>query len=143
MTLYHSKIDHWLWIAIAVIYISCIIPIFTHPIDNWTIYLLTLIITNIIPISLIINVYTNTYYTIDEEKLTLKIKSGILVDTKLDINKITKIRKTRTWLSSPALSMDRLEITTDKHKKAVISPKNKSQFITHLLTLNPNIKIEN
>lgn len=100
-----------------------------------------LILSIVIPALVIINIYTNTYYTIDDEKLTLRVKSGFLVDSKYDINKITKIRNTRTWLSSPALSMDRIEISVGRYNKVVISPQNKAQFISHLTSLNPNITI--
>ncbi len=141
MTAYRSKIDHWLWIIIAIIYIGCFIPIILDLNHSWKLYLL-LIASNIIPVFLIINIYTNTYYSIDEDKLTLRIKSGFIINYKYDINKITKIRSTRTWLSSPALSLDRIELTIGRYNKVVISPKHKAQFINHLKALNPDILVE-
>lgn len=141
MTTYRSKIDHWMWITIAVIFIACLIPVIIDTNQSWNTYL-WLIIPYIIPTFLIINIYTNTYYTIDEEALTLKVKSGFLVNSKYNINKITHIRKTNTWLSSPALSLDRIEITIDKYNKVVISPKDKAQFIAHLQAINPNINTD-
>lgn len=141
MTTYRSKIDHWIWMTIAIIFIASHIPVFINPNQSWETYL-WLIITYIIPTYLIINIYTNTYYTIDEETLTLKVKSGFLVNSKYNINKITRIRKTSTWLSSPALSLDRIEITTGRYNRVVISPKDKAQFIAHLQAINPNINTD-
>lgn len=141
MIIYRSKTDHWLWIVITIIYIGCFIPVIIDSNQSLKLYLL-LIAPNIIPIFLIINIYTNTYYTIDDDKLSLRVKSGILLNNNYSINKITKIRNTRTWLSSPALSLDRIELTVGKYNKVVISPQNKTQFINHLKELNPDIIVE-
>ena len=142
MTTYHSKIDHWLWILIMVTMLACLFaPIIQEPSMNAT-SLLILIASTVLPSLIIIDIYTKTYYTIDDDKHTLKVKSGFLVNNKYDINKITKIRNTRTWLSSPALSMDRIEITIGRYNKVVISPENKAQFISHLTSLNPNILVQ-
>lgn len=141
MIIYRSKTDHWLWIVITIIYIGCFIPVIIDSNQSLKLYLL-LIASNIIPIFLIINIYTNTYYTIDDDKLSLRVKSGILLNNNYSINKITKIRNTRTWLSSPALSLDRIELTVGKYNKVVISPQNKTQFINHLKELNPDIIVE-
>lgn len=141
MTIYRSKIDYWLWITIMAIVLFCVtIPLFTDRNLNWYI-LLTLIIPAIIPTLLILSLLTNTNYTIDENKQTLKVKSGFLFNSKYDISKITKIKETRTWLSAPALSRDRIEITIGRYNKVVISPENKELFINHLSRLNPNIKV--
>ena len=142
MTIYRSKIDHWLWILIlAIILGSEIIPMFIQLEFNWE-EVFILLISIILPLALVINLYTGTYYEVDDEKMTLRVKSGVLVNSKYDINKITRIRKTRTWLSSPALSFDRIEITVGRYNKVVISPKDKPQFIEHLQKLNPNISVD-
>lgn len=89
MTIYRSKIDYWLWITIMAIVLFCVtIPLFTDRNLNWYI-LLTLIIPAIIPTLLILSLLTNTNYTIDENKQTLKVKSGFLFNSKYDISKIT------------------------------------------------------
>lgn len=139
MTIYRSKIDLRLLLFIIVsLLCSLLIPIITDPHMSTTILLL-LILSITAPSLIIVNIYTKTYYTVDNENLALRVKSGFLVDSKYDINKITKIRNTRTWLSAPALSMDRIEITIGRYNKVVISPKDKVQFISHLTSLNPRI----
>lgn len=142
MKVYKSKVDHWLWILIVVCMLMCIFaPIISEPSINAT-ELLTLLLSTILPSLIIVNVYTDTHYTIYEDKYILRVKSGFLVNSKYDINRITRIRNTRTWLSSPALSMDRIEITIGKRNKVVISPENKAEFVADLQSLNPNIILE-
>ena len=140
MTIYRSKIDYWLWITIMVLVVLSIIPpLFIEQQVNWYI-ILTLIIPAIIPTILLTSILTKTYYIIDENTHILKVKSGFLFNNKYDINKITKLKETRTWLSAPALSRDRLEITVGRYNKVLISPENKEQFINQLTSINPNIK---
>jgi hypothetical protein len=48
---------------------------------------------------------------------------------KVEIQKITSVKRTRNPLSSPALSTDRLEIKYGKWDFVLISPKNKERFV--------------
>ena len=142
MTTYRSKIDHGFWLIMMMVMLPGIFtPIIMKPTIEVS-EILLLILSISLPALLIINIYTNTYYTIDEENLSLRIKSGFIINSRYDISKITKIRNTRTWLSSPALSLDRIELTIGKYNKVVISPRNKAQFINHLKSLNPDIIAE-
>ena len=104
--------------------------------------LLILLISTLLPSLLIWNIYTDTHYTIFDDNRTLRVKSGFIINSRYDINKITRIRNTRTWLSSPALSIDRIEITFGRYNKVIISPLHKEAFINHLLSLNPDIQVE-
>ena len=141
MTIYRSKIDHWIWILCLIIILSCIfVPIVASPTFDFAL-LASLIASTLIPTLIIINIYTNTYYTINDKSLILQVKSGFLVDSKYDISKITRIKNSRSILSAPALSLDRMEITIGQYNNVVISPENKEKFINQITSLNPNIKI--
>lgn len=70
-----------------------------------------------------------TGYFIEEEKLI--IQSGPLKKT-IVISEIKKIVRTKNPLSAPALSMDRLEISYGKFEMALVSPKDRHQFIAKL-----------
>ncbi|MFC3199468.1 PH domain-containing protein [Parapedobacter deserti] len=52
-----------------------------------------------------------------------------------------QIEETRTLISAPAPSLDRLEIFYNKFDSIVISPKDKQGFIADLLKLNPEIEV--
>jgi len=86
----------------------------------------------------ILHMFFNTYYTITGAQLL--IKSGFVINITMDIGSIKKITPTNSILSSPALSMDRLDIAYNKYDNVMVSPKDKTGFITRLIQINPSIK---
>jgi len=82
----------------------------------------------------------STEYTITETGI-LKVKCGFLYHKHFDINKIKSVAKTGNLISSPAPSLDRIELTYGKFDVIVISPKDKNGFARELTKVNP--KIEN
>ena len=82
-----------------------------------------------------------TQYIINENQLV--VKSTWIVNERIDISKITKVEKSNSILSSPALSLDRLLVRYNKYDEILISPKEKIEFIDELLKINPNIEIKN
>lgn len=86
------------------------------------------------------HLFATTNYTIDGEQLI--VKSGFVVNKTIEIYSIKKIIETNNPVSSPATSMDRLEITYGKFDSIVISPKEKLAFIEHLKRINSNIEVK-
>lgn len=80
-------------------------------------------------------------------RMYYKIKNKTLIiiygpfSKKIDINQITTIRHSKSILSAPALSLERLEINTNKFDTILISPKEKELFMETLLSIQPNITI--
>lgn len=62
---------------------------------------------------------------------------------KIKIAAIRKIKETRTPISAPAPSLDRLEIFDNRFDSVIISPKNKSGFISLFNEVNPMIDVMN
>ncbi|EDL65616.1 PH domain-containing protein [Bacillus sp. SG-1] len=106
----------------------------------------------IIPLAaalLIIWLIIATYYEINDR--VLRIVAGPIRYT-IEIERIKSVRPSRNPLSSPALSLDRLEITYSKPTGKVesryswntilISPKNKERFIDELLKVNRKIEVK-
>ena len=87
----------------------------------------------------VIHLFRTTYYQIEEK--TLRVRCGFLYDQRIDIIQITTLSETNNPISSPATSLDRLEIRYKPHGSVIISPKDKKGFIQHLLTLQPNIEV--
>lgn len=85
------------------------------------------------------HLFATTNYTIDGEHLIIK---SSFVNKTIEIHSIKKIIETNNPVSSPATSMDRLEITYGKFDSVVISPKEKLAFIEDLQRINPNIKVK-
>ncbi len=82
----------------------------------------------------------STEYTIMDNGI-LKVKCGFVYNKSFDINKIKSIVKSNNLISSPAPSLDRIELTYGKFDLIIISPKNKTEFANDLTKINP--KIEN
>jgi membrane protein YdbS with pleckstrin-like domain len=89
----------------------------------------------IIIASLVTHMFLTTYYQIDGR--VLKIKSGFLFNKTIAIDSIREITATKNPLSSPATSLDRLEIKYNKSDSIIISPKDKAGFINELKKINP------
>ena len=133
MKKYPSKISYGLVIIILAIIIGSAIPMVSPPI--W----LGLLI-NIMVLVFISHLLLNTYYVIDENFLV--VKSGFVVNKKIDINTIIIVSETNSIISAPAASFDRLEIVYKQHNSILISPRDKTEFIDHIKRINPKIEIQ-
>ncbi|MFD2561181.1 PH domain-containing protein [Aquimarina rubra] len=86
----------------------------------------------------IAHLFLKTQYTIDHNKL--KIKCGLFSFKPIDIDEIKEISKTKSIISSPAPSFDRIEIKYGQFNKVIVSPKDKYHFVEDLTKINPRIK---
>lgn len=71
----------------------------------------------------------------------LYIKSPLITPITIDIDSIQKIQESRDPMSSPAGSLDRLEIFYGKMDRVLISPKCKKEFLEQIRDLKPAIEI--
>ena len=81
-------------------------------------------------------VLRSTYYVVDGGTLLIR-SSGIT--WRVPIAEIQSITPTRSALSSPALSLDRLRIDYG-NKQILVSPEEKERFIAALRAINPAIE---
>lgn len=131
-TVYKTKVAIWLICVIIGFTVIPIIPVLIYAF-SWTI---VVIVASILFFAL----YTifDISYIINGNTLT--VKCGFLSKTKYNINEISKIKKTKSFLSSPASSMDRIAIYfIQQRTPLIISPKNKVDFIKNLKAINPHI----
>ena len=84
-------------------------------------------------------VFTTEYLIVGEN---LNIKSGFLVNENIKINSIKKLSETNNLMSSPAVSIDRIEILYNKSDVILVSPKDKVEFIESLTEMNKNIEVK-
>ncbi|MEP0132673.1 MAG: PH domain-containing protein [Eudoraea sp.] len=132
MKKYPSKISYGLVVFILAILVGSTIPMISNQI--W----LGLII-NLLVAVFIAHLFFTTYYVIDEGLLI--VKSGFLIDKKIDIKAIRSISETNNLISAPAASFDRLEILYHQFDSILISPRDKSGFIDHITRINPQIVV--
>lgn len=133
MKKYPSKISYGLVLIILAIIIGSTIPLVSPPI--WSGLLINLII-----LVFISHLLLSTYYVIEGDFLV--VKSGFVVNKKIDINAIRTITETNSIIGSPAASFDRLNIVYNQYNSILISPRHKTEFIAHIKTINSQIEIQ-
>lgn len=72
---------------------------------------------------------------------TLRIQCGFLYDETIDIKNIVSINETRNAMSSPAASLDRLEVRLASNNTILISPADRTGFLNALTLINPDITV--
>lgn len=99
--------------------------------------LVILILSVILPLFLLW-IWCTTFYILDEESLV--IRYGPFSKT-IPLQSIRSVKKTRNPLSSPALSLQRIEIAYGKYDFVLISPKDRDAFIEILARRCPQANI--
>ena len=130
---FRSKIDLWLIVLLSVVALSTILPLFWQ--FSWLLFVI-----DVAEIVLLYDMFFHTYYKIEDSRLI--VKSGSALTSAYDISSIQSVSPTRTILSAPALSLDRLKIKLKSGEDIVISPKDKQSFIAALVEQNPGIEVE-
>lgn len=133
MKIYKSKISIGLTVFLLILFAFIGYEMFSESFNFLA------VIFFIVPILFCIYVFISIKYTITDSNLN--IKAGFLVNWDIDIATIQKISETNNIMSSPAASLDRLEIIYNKYNSIIISPQRKKQFISDLLAINPNIEV--
>lgn len=129
MQVFKSKIDTWLAVVISVaslISLFSVYMIMVQPSGGWIVLVIAVFILAL-GVGLPLWILLSTKYAVSTN--TLIVTSGPF-RWRIALNRIKTVVPTRNPLSSPALSLDRLEIKYDKHKVVLISPANKAEFMT-------------
>jgi len=128
MTTFRSKVDTWLGALLGgAVILELGVVVFLlrlHVVGGWAIagFLLA-------SAALVLWVLLRTVYRLENDALA--IRSGPFA-MRIPLASITGIRPTRNPLSSPALSLDRLEISFGQGKSCMISPEDKTAFLAAL-----------
>ncbi|MCX2981405.1 hypothetical protein EYC98_11070 [Halieaceae bacterium IMCC14734] len=123
MEIYKSKIDTWLLLVLAGSAIACLIAAYTatQQGDGVMTGLLILALGAGLPLWIL----ASTKYVVADQSIS--VRSGPFFWT-IQISSISSVRETRNLLSSPALSLDRIELEYGAGKKIMISPADKAGF---------------
>jgi hypothetical protein len=84
-------------------------------------------------------IWFGTGYEISD--VELKIRCGPFRQS-IPVQEIREIKRTRSPLSAPACSLDRMEIKYGKSKRVMISPADKKGFIKLLVRKSPQINLD-
>jgi hypothetical protein len=132
---YPSKISYGLLVFIFLVFFGPLIPDLTQ--GQLKVNMIAIIGFLSLVYAFILHLFFKTEYTIDEKKL--KIKCGLFSYKPIEIDKIKDISKTKSIISSPAPSFDRIAIKYGKFDEIIISPKDRLDFVAVLTKINPNI----
>ena len=124
---FKSKVDRWIWVLLIVVIV----------VEAWAIGFAAItagdplattgiILLGIVVVALLIWMLLGTYYSV--YRSTLKIVSGPF-RWKVAIDQIRSVEATKSPLSSPALSLDRIRIRYGKNRQIMISPADKRGFL--------------
>lgn len=91
---------------------------------------------------LVIHVFLNTWYRVTEDSVLIA-HCSIFPEKKIAISDIGTLEPSVMPVSSYALSMNRILIyTTDGKPWMMVSPKNRTEFVKLLRSINPQIEIK-
>ena len=133
-TVYRSGVDLWLIVFVFGV-VAGVYGVILFTYFSWSMF-----ITGVLLLTIIAWALFDIKYIILDNFLIVSCFSG-LFKTAFDIEEITSVRATRTIQSSPAASLDRLEVKCGR-RSVVLSPRKKQEFLAHLLKINQAIEVE-
>jgi FtsH-binding integral membrane protein len=121
-----SKVDTWLALALLAGVGAAIVGVLAAGgILPWPVAFFALALGCVLPVWLLVS----TGYTLTDEQLV--VKAGPF-RWRVPIGEIKSVTPTRSALSSPALSLDRLRIEYGDSRSILVSPKNREDFLLEL-----------
>ena len=122
-TRFYSKVDWWYYLVIAFIALTVGYAFYVE-LPRGEATMPELAFAFALGIGLPVALLFFTYYEVGENELTVR---AAVMTWKVPLKDIRSVTPTNSVLSSPALSMDRLEIKYG-NKSVIVSPKDKDAF---------------
>lgn len=124
---FKSKIDRWLlYMLIAVMVFEVVVLGIAATQADGPVAALSIVVAALLIVALIGSLLIRTHYTVTGS--TLRIASGPFSWT-VPIDQIESVKATRNPVSSPALSLDRLQIRYGNGRRVMVSPADKTGFL--------------
>ena len=127
-----SKRDWWLGLLIWGLVLLAAVPTLLKPGKGQFIIMIAVIL-------FVGWIWFGTGYAISDDEL--RIGCGPFRQ-RIPLQEIKEIKKTRSPLSAPACSLDRMEIGYGKLKRVMISPADKENFIKTIVEKSPHIRLD-
>lgn len=136
-TRYKSKIDAWVaaLMGVAVVLNVFGLAVLVGSADRPALFIVAPLFVAVL--GLMLSVLFQTHYTLSPT--VLDVRSGP-VRYLIPIASIKEIRPVRSVVSSPALSLDRLEISYDGFRAIMISPRDRERFLNELAALRGDVR---
>lgn len=124
---FRSKVDRWILVLLVVVIVVQVVAVGSAAMQAGEPLAMTgLLLTMIVIAALMVWLLVGTHYTVDRGML--RIASGPF-RWKVPVETITAVEATRSLLSSPALSLDRLRIRYGERRQVMISPADRNGFL--------------
>lgn len=124
---FRSKVDWWIRLLLALAIVGMFVGSAIAILEGADAVEITVtILASIAGLAFVVWLLLGTAYTVDRGMLT--VRAGPL-RWKVPLDAITGVEATRSPLSSPALSLDRLRIRYGKNRRIMISPADKVGFL--------------
>jgi uncharacterized membrane protein YdbT with pleckstrin-like domain len=133
---FHSKIDAWLAVVLGILILTAVaVPIGLYAVGDP--YAWAGLIGAAFILMVLFGLVFPVYYELDQDALV--IRSGLL-SSRVRYADIRRVVPTRSMLSNPALSLDRLHVDAGNPLGPLISPKDKSGFLDALAIRTPHLR---
>lgn len=130
---YKSKVDIWLVAVIVAVTIGPMIPVMVGG-DVW----MPLVVSGAVLLLALYFICSISYVI---EASTLTVRCGVFHSGRYDIGKVHKIERTRSAISAPAASLDRIAVYFKGDSwPLVVSPRDRAGFVKRLTEINPEIE---
>ena len=133
-----SKIDLWLWLTTALTLAVCVFAVITVGVRGPALAVVAMLVVCALTLGLLLWVVLGTGYGFTERDLL--VHSGPF-RWRVPFKEVRAVADSRSWLSSPALSLDRLCITYGRGSSILISPRDKLSFLSELQRRCPGIAV--
>jgi hypothetical protein len=138
---FRSKIDWWLALLLGGAVLS--FPVIFGFTDSGRAALqkdlVGILATGLVPVLLVAWMFFDTGY--DVTLTGLRVRCGP-IRRAVPLDKISRICATRSIMSAPALSLDRLEVSYNRFDTVVISPADKRGFLAAVVGRAPQVTLE-
>ena len=128
--IYRSKIDGFVKLAAFGLVAALVLAVRTQQLHPATGSWPLIAFVGALSLGLVLWTVLGTYYTIDDARL--RVRSGPF-SWVIDLKDIESVTPTRSPLSSPALSLDRLRIDYGGGHSLMVSPGDKEAFVKDLM----------
>ncbi|MDH3338151.1 MAG: PH domain-containing protein [Gammaproteobacteria bacterium] len=124
---FKSKVDRWIIVLLVIVIVAEVFAIGSAALQASDPLVTTaMILLGTAIAALIVWLTLGTYYVVDRGKLI--VVAGP-IRWNVPIEQISSVEATKSPLSSPALSLDRLRIRYGKNRRIMISPADKAGFL--------------
>ena len=135
-TRYRSKVDMWIVVVMGLAAAATLYGCGVVLRSGETLAMAIMLPIAAFTLGLVAWVLFGTHYTLSREELD--VRSGPF-RWQIPIAKIKDVKPSRSLLSAPALSTDRLEIVYGSHESVQISPRDRERFLEELASRRAGI----